>query len=90
MNQVQEKISLKKETYDMLMSKASFYDAYVAGKLEFADKKTKEDVLPLWTKENAYVEIEDYYKKLFEDFKKRIRSKFTIKFWRWTIKISRK
>jgi len=84
-----EEVTLKKETYDSLMSKAAFFDAYVAGKIKFADGSEKE-ALTLWTKENAFIEIEDYYKTLFEDYKNRVRKRFTIKFWRWTIKISRK
>lgn len=87
---VQEEIKLSRHTYDELMGKAAFYDAYVSGKLAFAEEKRQENALTLWTKENAFIEIEDYYKTLFEDYKKRIRAKFTLKFWLWTIKISRK
>jgi hypothetical protein len=85
-----EQITLNKTTYDNLMFKAAFYDSYVAGKLVFADKKQKEDLLTLWTKENAFVEIEEYYKSLFNEFKRRIRKKFTLKFWKWRITITRK
>ena len=87
---VLEQITLNKSTYDELSGKAAFYDAYVSGKLAFAEEKRQENALTLWTKENAFIEIEDYYKTLFEDYKKRVRARFTLKFWRWTIKISRK
>ena len=85
-----EKIILKKETYDKLMFKASFYDSYVEGKLAFVEERKQQEVMQLWTKENAFIEIEDYYKALFEDYKKRVRRRFTLKFWKWSIKLSRK
>lgn len=85
-----EKTIIKKETYDTMMQKVSFYDAYVSGKLAFADEKIEKEILPLWTEQNAFIEIEEYYKTLFEDYKTRVRSRFTFKFWRWTIKISRR
>jgi hypothetical protein len=90
MNLRTEEIILKRESYDSLMQKASFYDAYVAGKLAFADEKIQKDKLTLWTEENAVIEIEKYYKTLFEDYKNRVRGRFTLRFWRWKLILTRK
>ena len=77
-----ENVTININRYNELKNKADFFDSnYIAVHFEFLGNNSKK----LWTKDEILKEIEDYHNKRMVEYKDKIRSKFTLKFWRWRI-----
>lgn len=77
-----EFIKLRRDSYDKLKFKADFVDSdYVA--TDFLGHK-------MYLKDEAIKELEDFYKIQVEEYKKKVRKKFSLRFWKWRIKFTRK
>lgn len=77
-----EFIKLTRDSYDSLKFKADFVDSdYVATDLMGHR---------MYLKDEAISELEDYYKAKVEEYKKRVRKRFSLRFWKWQIKFTRR
>ncbi len=71
--------------YDDLKLKADFFNSeYIAMRCTFKESWNP-DGTQMWVKDEVLKEIEDSHKKELEEYKERIRSRNTLKFWKWRL-----
>jgi hypothetical protein len=81
---IYEKVTISLQRYNELMLKSDFFDSnYVAANFDFInDTKTQ-----LWIKDDIIKEVEDYHRSAVVSYKNKIRSRCTLRFWRWKLSL---
>ena len=83
---LEETVNISLSRYDELKAMSDYFKSdYVVGNLSFTAESKKQ----FWLKDEVIQEMNDHYKLNIEKYKERTRNRFTFKFWKYRIKISR-